>query len=156
MSTKYLSRAAIIAAIYAAVTLLLAAVSFGPVQLRASEALTILPVFTTAAIPGLTIGCIVANLMGGYGIVDVIFGSAATLLGALGTRLLRKTPLAAALCPVVTNALIVGPMLYFVDSESPALLFNMLTVGGGELVSCVALGLPLMWVLRKRPRLFEL
>lgn len=152
--TKSLVYGAVIAAIYAALTLLLPWISYGPVQFRVSEVLTVLPIFMPCAIPGLTIGCVLANLIGGFGVYDVVFGSLATLLGAVGTRIFRKQPFFAMLSPVITNSLIVGSMLYFVVPNSGALLFNMLTVGFGELVICIGLGLPLVQFLKKHPTLF--
>ena len=152
---KNLVYGAVIAAIYAVLTSLFSWISYGPVQFRISEALTVLPVFLPCAIPGLTIGCVVANLLGGYGVYDIVFGSLATLLGALGTRYFRSKPVLAALSPVVTNSLIVGSMLYFVVPDSGALLFNMASVGFGELVICLGLGLPLIQLLKKRPELLS-
>lgn len=151
--TKSIVYGAVVAAIYAALTLLFAWISYGPVQFRISEVLTVLPIFMPSSIPGLTVGCILANLIGGYGIYDIVFGSLATLIGAVGTRFLRKKPVLAALSPVLANSLIVGSMLYFVVPDSGALLFNMLTVGAGELVICLGLGLPLVQVLKKHPSL---
>ena len=113
----------------------------------------VLPIFAPYSISGLTIGCIVANLVGGYGIYDIVFGSLATLVGAIGTWLLRKRPVLAVLSPVISNSLIVGSMLYFVVPDSAALWLNMFTVGVGELVICVGLGLPLCRLLEKRPEL---
>ena len=111
--------------------------------------------FTTAAIPGLTVGCIIANLVGGFGLADIVFGSLASLIGALGTWLLRRQTVLAPLPPVIANALIIGPMLYFVMPESPALLMNVATVGIGELVICMGLGIPLILLLKKYPKLFD-
>ncbi len=153
--TKYVVNAAVTAALYAVLTLAFSAVSFGPLQFRISEILTILPVFAPFAVPGLTVGCVIANLIGGFGIYDIVFGSLATCLGAIGTRVFRKKPVLAALSPVVSNALIVGTMLYFVVPDSPALLLNVITVGFGELVICLGLGLPLIHFLKKRPDLFR-
>ena len=152
---KSLVYGAVIAAIYAVLTILFSWISYGPVQFRISEALTVLPVFLPCAIPGLTIGCVVANLLGGYGVYDIVFGSLATLLGALGTSYFKNKPVLAALSPVVTNSLIVGSMLYFVVPDSGALLFNMASVGFGELVICFGLGLPLIQLLKKRPELLS-
>ena len=146
---------AVIAAIYAVMTLSLYVISYGPIQFRLSEALTILPVFTANAIPGLTIGCIIANIMGGYGIMDVVFGGVATLLAAVCTRVFRKNSFMALFSPVFFNSLIVGPMLYFVVPESKSLLFNIFTVGAGEFVVCFAVGYPLMRLLKKYPKLFD-
>ncbi|MBE7022139.1 MAG: QueT transporter family protein [Ruminococcaceae bacterium] len=152
--TKSLVLSAAIAAIYAVLTLLLAPISYGPVQLRVAEVMTVLPIFTSCAVPGLTVGCIVANLFGGFGLYDIIFGSLATLLGGLGTRALRKKPIIAVWPPVLSNAVIVGSMLYFVVPDSPALLWNIISVGLSQMLICVGLGIPFIWLLKKYPRLF--
>ncbi len=151
--TKSLVYGAVIAAIYVALTMLFSWISYGPIQFRISEVLTVLPVFLPCAIPGLTVGCVVANLLGGFGIYDIMFGSLATLLGAVGTRLFRSKPFFAVLSPVLTNSLIVGSMLYFVAPNSGALLFNILMILIGEFVICFLLGLPLLRLLHKRPEL---
>lgn len=153
--TKSLVLSAVIAAIYAVLTMSLYVISYGPVQFRLSEALTILPIFTPVAIPGLTVGCIIANLMGGYGLMDIVFGGIATLLAAICTRVFRKNTFLALFSPVFFNSLIVGPMLYFVVPESKSLLFNIFTVGIGELAVCFAVGYPLMRLLNKYPKIFE-
>ncbi len=146
---RFLLRAAVIAALYAAVTLLLAPISYGPLQLRVAEALTLLPILTPAAVPGLFVGCLAANLLGGATALDVVFGSLATLAAALLTRRLRNRPLVAALPPVLVNALVVGAVL--------ALAYNMpfwltaLEVGAGQLGACYALGLPIYYALRRLP-----
>lgn len=155
MTVKNIVKAAVIAAVYAGLTLLLSAISFGPVQLRVSEALTCLPIFTPYAVWGLTIGCATANLMGGFGILDVVLGSLATAIGAIGTRYFKDKPVLAMLCPVVSNAVIIGPMLYFVVPESPALLVNVFTVGLGELLACLGLGLPLIRLLKRHSKIFD-
>ena len=155
MTTKKMVKAAILAAIYAALTLILAPISYGPVQMRISEALTVLPMISSVSIWGLSIGCLVSNLLGGFGVLDVVLGTIATLLGALGTRYLKNKPYLAVLCPVISNALIIGPMLYFVVPDSPALLINVATVGLGELISCVVLGLPFYFLMKKHPNIFD-
>lgn len=93
IQTKYLIQAAVIAAVYAILTVVLSPISYGPIQFRLSEALTILPAFTPAAVPGLFIGCLIANLMSPVGLVDIICGSAATLIAAFISYKLRKRPL---------------------------------------------------------------
>lgn len=153
--TKFIVMSAVIASIYAVLTMSLYVMSYGPVQFRLSEALTILPVFTPAAIPGLTIGCVIANIMGGYGMLDVVFGGLATLLAAVCTRFFRKNTFLALFSPVFFNSIIVGPMLYFVVPESKSLLFNIFTVGFGELVVCFIVGYPLMRLLKRYPKIFE-
>jgi len=158
-TTKYLSHAGIIAALYAALTILLAPISYGLVQCRVSEAMSILPVFTGAAVPGLFLGCLIANLLTGAAIYDVIFGSLATLLAALCTHLLAKKHAPRALLPlpsVLFNAVIIGWLLVTVYGVNVPLPLSMLYVGIGQAVACYGLGLPLMFVLEKKvPQLFS-
>lgn len=157
-SLHRLTQAGLIAALYTALTLLLPALSFGPVQLRFAEMLTILPAFTPVAIPGLTVGCILANavgtamganLAGGW---DILIGSAATLLAALCTYALRGVrfkglPVLATLPPVLFNALIIGTELS-VMTDIPFAL-TALQVGLGQLIPCIVGGLILFRVLEK-------
>lgn len=146
LTTRSMCLSALIAALYAALTLLLAPISYGALQCRISEAMTILPILLPQAIPGLFVGCLIANLYTGM-LTDILFGSLATLLAALGTWLLRKKPLLAAACPVVSNGVIVGLVLS-VTHGLPCLL-TMLEVAAGE-VAAVALGmLILLPVLRR-------
>ncbi len=154
MKTKYLAEAAVIAAIYALLTIVLAPISYGAVQVRISEALTVLPFFTPAAVPGLFVGCIAANIMSPYGLADLIFGSAASLIGAIGSYLLRKKPLLVPLAPVISNGIIVGSMLYYVYEVPLPLIVQMLYVALGEVVACYAIGYPLMKYLNKYKRIF--
>ncbi|MDT8285119.1 MAG: QueT transporter family protein [Thermovirgaceae bacterium] len=140
-------RGALVAGVYAAVTMLFAPLSFGPVQVRVSEALTLLPWLWIEAVPGLFIGCIIANFMGGFGIIDVIFGSAATLAAALLTSRMPSRYLAA-VPPVVINALVVGGYLSIL-LELPVLP-TMLYVGLGQTVACCGLGIPLLTVIERR------
>lgn len=129
LTTRSLCVSAVIAALYAALTLLLAPISYSGVQCRLSEAMTLLPMLLPQAIPGLFVGCLIANLYTGM-ITDIIFGSLATLLAAIGTYLLRKKPILAAACPVLANAVIVGLVLSL-TSNWPIPL-TMLQVGLGE------------------------
>ncbi len=154
MKTKYLAEAAVIAAIYALLTIVLAPISYGAVQVRISEALTVLPFFTPAAVPRLFVGCIAANIMSPYGLADLIFGSAASLIGAIGSYLLRKKPLLVPLAPVISNGIIVGAMLYYVYEVPLPLIVQMLYVALGEVVACYAIGYPLMKYLNKYKRIF--
>ena len=154
MKTKYLAEAAVIAAIYALLTIVLAPISYGAVQVRISEALTVLPFFTPAAVPGLFVGCIAANIMSPYGLADLIFGSAASLIGAIGSYLLGKKPLLVPLAPVISNGIIVGAMLYYVYEVPLPLIVQMLYVALGEVVACYAIGYPLMKYLNKYKRIF--
>lgn len=146
LTTRSVCLSAMIAALYAALTLLLAPISYGAIQCRISEAMTLLPILLPQAIPGLVIGCLVANLLSPVAIWDVIFGTLATLIAALGTYWLRKKTLLAALCPVVANGVIVGVMLA-VFYALP-LWMTMLEVAVGEAVA-VALGFILLAALRK-------
>ena len=149
--TLKLANAGMIAALYVVLTVLAAQFNLanGAIQVRVSEALTILPVFTAAAVPGLTVGCVLANLLTGCAAWDVVFGSFATLLGAIGTRMLKKQPLLAWIPPVVSNAVIVPIVLMKVYGVADAWWFLVLTVGAGELISCGLLGL-LLWKTAQR------
>lgn len=151
-----------IAAAYTVTTLLLAPLSFANLQFRASEALTVMPVFTASSIPGLTVGCILSNAVGVAtganiaGWLDVLLGSLATLMAAVCTRLLRKVeffglPLLSLLPPVIFNALIVGGELAVVYGLPFWLC--ALEVGAGELGVCLILGIPLM-IAMQRTNLF--
>ncbi len=161
-NVRFLALSAVIAALYAALTYAAAMLNlaYGPVQLRFSEALTVLPAFTPAAIPGLAVGCLIANLGSPLGMV---FGTAATLLAALGTAAVSKIqykglPLLAPLPPVILNALVVGLEISCLNGDgaftwSAFTLANFgysaLTVGLGELAVCLVLGLPLVVLLEK-------
>lgn len=164
-NVRFLTQAAMIAALYAVLTYAAAAVNlaYGAVQFRFSEVLTVLPVFTPAAIPGLAVGCFLANLGSPLGLVDWIFGTGATLLAAVGTWMAREiqikgVPVLAPLPPVVANVVLVGFELSCLSSAGTFALGNFtwaafgasaLSVGIGELVICYALGLPLLLALRK-------
>ena len=138
----FTAQAAMIAAIYVVLTVIGASFAFGPVQVRLSEALTILPVFTPAAIPGVILGCLISNVIAGALLPDIIFGSLATLIGAVFTWLLRNNSrYLAPLPPVTANALIVPFVLKYAYMEPLPIPFMMLTVGIGEIVSCGILGL---------------
>ncbi len=142
LKAKSLTRAAAVAALYAAVTLVLAPISFGPMQLRVSEALTLLPCLFPEAIPGLFVGCFLANLVGGYGLIDAVVGGLATLAAAMLTYRLRGKRWLAALPPVLVNAVVIGLLLHFM-ADAP-LLLTMLYIGAGQAAACYALGLPML------------
>lgn len=156
---RFLTEAAMIAAGYTVLTLLamMLNLAYGPVQFRFSEALTVLPVLTPAAVPGLAVGCLLSNLWSSMGALDIIFGTAATLLAALTTYMVRNIrekgiPILAPLPPVLFNALIVGVEITIVSPGGfvfPAFLANALSVGLGELAVCYVLGLPLLVALEK-------
>ena len=141
-SSFFIAQGAVIAAAYVALTIAFAPFSFKEIQVRISEALTILPVFTPAAVPGLAVGCLLANIIGGAELFDVIFGSLATLIGAVGTRMLRdKKPVLAVIPPIVSNMLIIPFVLRYAYSIPLPIPMMMLTVGIGEMISCGILGL---------------
>ncbi len=150
------ARAAVIAALYVVLTYVFAWCASGAVQVRVAEALTILPVFTAAAVPGLAIGCLLANLLTGCALWDVVFGTLATLLGAIGTRFFRKKGFLATLPPMLANVLIVPWVLRFVYGDVWPIWLLTLTVGAGEVISCCGLGRLLMVTLKKYPiKLFQ-
>lgn len=154
---------AMIAAIYAAVSLALAPISFGMVQIRVSEAMTLLPIFDPVTILGVTLGCLVTNLVGFMtganilGWLDILFGTGATLIAAVLTWLLRNIrfkglPLLAGIPPVLVNMCVIGMELcYLMVGEFNWQIFclNAIGVGLGQLLSCFALGMPLVWFLQK-------
>ena len=145
---KDLTTAGLIAALYVILTLFaqMLGLASGVIQLRISEALTILPIFTAAAVPGLAIGCSLANFMTGCAAWDVVFGTVATLLGALGTRIIgRRVPVLGPVFPIAANCLIVPPVLMNVYGADEAYWFLVVTVGIGEILSCGVLG----WMLYK-------
>ena len=175
--SSYVAQAGMIAAVYAAATLvallILQGLAWGPVQFRISEAVCVLAVLTPAAVPGLTVGCIVANLIalavngtGALGLLDVVFGSLATFLGALWCWKMRERPKLALLGPVIANAVIVPaylPLLlqglgfYTIPFTSIALdgayvpmyLFGLVATGIGEALVMYVLGLPLLSALKR-------
>lgn len=154
----FIAQAAIIAALYVVITYFVAAFNMasGAIQVRLSEALTILPVFTPAAIPGLFIGCLLANTLTGAVIWDIIFGSLATLIATIGTYLLRKTKFLYTLPPVLSNAIIVPLVLQKAYHMEDAYWFLFLTVGAGEVISVCILGFILKNVLsRYEKTIFE-
>lgn len=157
-------RAAVIAAVYVALCLVLAPISFGPVQVRFAEALTLLPVLFPEAVLGVALGCFISNMLASAP-VDMVVGTAATLCAALLTRKLRHytikgLPVWASLPPVLINAVVIGAeltILYF-SPASPAgvYAFNMLSVGAGQVISCCGLGLLLVWAIQRSPALRRL
>lgn len=142
-STLFLTQAAMIAAIYVVLTYIFQPFGFMDVQVRIAEALTILPLFTPAAIPGLFVGCFLGNLLGGAILVDVIFGSLTTLVAAILSYLLRGNKYLVTLPPILLNTLVVPFILKFGYGLPLPILLMMLTVGLGEVISCGILGLGL-------------
>ncbi len=147
---RYLVHAAAIAALYVVLTFLANALGLAnyAVQLRFSEALTILPFFTPAAIPGLTVGCLLSNILTGCALPDIIFGTIATLIGSIFTYLLRKNKWLAPVPPILANTIIVPFVLLYAYGIQPIWL-SFITVGAGEILSCGVLGLLLLNLLNK-------
>ena len=161
MAIRKITFAAVIAAVYAGLTMSTAFMAYGPIQFRIAEALCILPFFFPFSMWGLFVGCILANLLSMYGPVDIVFGSMATLLAAfctmqLGRRTNRSIGAKIAACfpPVIFNTVIIGAVIAWYMTQTggaflPAMVINGLQVGFGELVVMYALGLPLMIFLPK-------
>ena len=156
-SSRYIAQAAILAALYVVLTLLanLAGLASGVIQVRISEALTILPLFTNAAVPGLFVGCVLANILTGCAPWDVVFGSLATLIGAVGTYLIARSKLprsakewTGSLPPILSNTIIIPWVLMLVYGATDGIPYLMLTVGIGEVISCGILGMLLYLALR--------
>lgn len=150
---RHIAQAALIAAIYATLTLLLEPIGYGPVQFRLAEALTVLPAIFPASIPGLFVGCILANWLGGFGIADIVFGSLATLLAGISTYLLRKHRFLFPLPPVIFNGIIVGTYVYLLYDKTYTLVLTMAFIAISEFMLSYGLGLPLVSFIRKNETL---
>ncbi len=153
--TLEIATGGIIAALYVALTFVAQAfgMASGAIQLRLSEALTILPCFTVSAVPGLTVGCVLANLLTGCAPWDVVFGSLATLIGAVGTRMMKNHIGWAWIPPVLSNAVIIPFVLQRVYGVPDAWWFLALTVGAGGLVACGLLGILVAKAAERVPQL---
>ena len=145
----FICQAAVIAALYVVLTYVFSAFASGVIQVRVSEALTVLPAFTPAAIPGLVIGCLLSNTLTGCVRLDIIFGSVATLIGALGSYALRRHTWLVPIPPIVSNMIIVPFVLRFAYGATDAFPFMIATVGAGEIISCYLLGMILYGALKK-------
>lgn len=145
----FICQAAVIAALYVVLTYVFSAFASGVIQVRVSEALTILPAFTPAAIPGLVIGCLLSNTLTGCVLLDIIFGSVATLIGALGSYALRRHTWLVPIPPIVSNMIIVPFVLRYAYGATDAFPFMIATVGAGEIISCYLLGMLLYGALKK-------
>ena len=150
----YICQSGLIAAIYTVLTVFVGSfgLASGAVQLRISEALCVLPFFTPAAIPGLTIGCLLSNLLLSGIWQDILFGTLATLIGAFGARMLKRLPWLVPLPTVLANALIIPFVLAYGYHAQEGLPFLMLTVGLGEVLSAYVLGMVLLLALKKYPK----
>ena len=152
-TTRNIALSAIVGAAYLVLTLVFMPIAFGPVQCRVSEALCVLPFYFPSTAWGLFVGCFLSNVIGGYGILDMVFGSLATLLAALCTAKIRIKWLAP-LPPVLWNGVVIGAMLTYVSGASdfwPTFGLIGVQVAAGELAACYIFGLPLLLVLPKLP-----
>ncbi len=157
-TSLYICRAAAVAALYVLLTLLssLLGLSSGPIQFRLSEILCILPVYTSAAIPGLGMGCLIANIISGVPLWDILLGSAATLIGAVGSRLLCKWKYAALMPPIAANTVIIPLVIKYFYSVGVAYPFVLAGVALGEIICCGIGGMLLIPALdRIAPRVLE-
>lgn len=160
--TAYTVQAALIAAIYSALTYAVAPLSFGATQFRISEALTVLPVFTPAAIPGLAVGCVIANLGSPYGPIDILLGTVATILAALMTRLTRSVkfkniPLLSLLLPTIFNGIIIGAEIMMFTPGKAGIVGFLTSASGvalGEIVVCYTLGI-LLYIGLDKTKVFK-
>ena len=153
-NTRFWMQGGIIAAVYAVITMLLAPISYGMMQVRVSEALTILPALTPAAVPGIFVGCLIANLLSPIGIVDTVLGSLASLGAAILSYKLRRYDKLVPLPPVLVNAVVIGAMLKVLYVPDVSLWACMGWVALGQIISCYAIGYPLLKLLRKHEGIF--
>ena len=151
----FLTHAAMIAAVYVVLCAVFAPISYGEIQVRVAEALVILPFFTPAAIPGLFVGCIIANVMGGSIMLDVVLGSLATLIGAVGSWHLRANRFLVLLPPIAANTLIVPYVLRYGYGVPLPIPFMMLTMGIGEVIAVGLFGNVLLSALVRYRRIFS-
>ena len=160
--TLFITQAAVIAALYVALTYISSAMglAYNSVQFRLSEILTVLPVFTPAAIPGLTLGCFIANISSPFGIIDILCGTLATFLASVVTYAVRNItlkgmPVLATIPPVLFNALIIGLEIWYLEGKLPEIFFiSALQVGAGQAVMCIVAGLAFIRAVRKT-KIFE-
>lgn len=148
-SVLFFTQAALISAVYVVINTIFAAWGSGAIQVRLAEALTILPIFSSAAIPGVFIGCFISNILSGGILPDIIFGSLATLIGAIGTRKLGKIhPFLAPIPPILANTITVPFILRYGYQTPLPIPYMMITVGFGEVISCGILGMILYTTLK--------
>ncbi len=148
-SLKFITRSALIGALYFVLSTVVSPIAFGPLQFRLSEALVLLVVFFPEGIPGLTVGCVLANFaFSPYGIYDMIFGGVATLLGAVGTYLFRKNIPLSALPPIIFNALLV-PVVWVIDGSDTIYIISALEILASETLTVGVIGIPLCYALRR-------
>lgn len=148
-NTYFLAYGAVIAAIYVALTMATQPISFGPVQFRISEALCVLPYFTPAAVPGVFVGCLLSNLLCGAAGLDVVFGSLATLIGAVGSYAFRRNRWLVCVPPILSNTVIIPWVLRFAYGSTDLIPVAMVTVGIGEVLAIGVLGSLLLTALER-------
>lgn len=145
----FITRSAVIAAAYFALSVAFEAISFGPIQFRISEALVLLPILMPEAIPGLAIGCFFTNFFfSPFGLYDMLFGTVATLLGAVLTRFLRKNIFIASLPPIILNAVLI-PLIWICDGSDTVYYINMLSITASEFIICGIIGVPFTLLLKQ-------
>ena len=151
-NVRFLCYSAMIAALYVALTLISGALGLasGAIQVRISEALCVLPFFTSAAIPGVTIGCLIYNIIGSGNILDIVFGTLATLIGAVGARLLRKWKWTVSIPTIAANTIIIPFVLKYGFMLEDSVIFFMVTIFIGEFIAAGVLGTSLLYALDKR------
>ena len=147
-TTKKLCRAGVIAALYAAITFAFSSLSYGPVQIRPAEALTIMPLFFIESVPALFIGCLIANLLSPYGFLDIAVGSLVTLIAAVLTRLLKKYPPAGFIPPILLNAAVL-PLVWYFAAGDGAFWFNLLSILLTQTIFIAGLGTPLYFGIKR-------
>ncbi len=155
-NVSYVVHASIIAALYVVLVAVFSLTSFGPIQFRIAEALTILPFFTPAAIPGLFVGCLISNILGGAIIWDVIFGSLATLVSAILSYQLRKKAWLVPAPPVLINTIVLGLVFHYGYGFEGGLLVLMAGVFFGQMVSIYGIGMVLLNALKPMSKIFQL
>ena len=154
-NVKFLARAGMIAALYIALTAVSAVLGLasGAVQVRISEALCVLPVFTAAAIPGVTVGCLLSNILFGGTVYDILFGTLATLVGAVLAWLIRRLPMLASVPTILSNAVIIPVVLILLGAGGWNMLpYFIATVALGEIIACGVFGTILVYYLRRHPK----
>lgn len=153
---RFMTQSAMIAAIYVVLVFVFAPISFGPVQIRVAEALTVLPLFTPAAVPGVFIGCLIGNLLSpGMVLIDIVFGSLTTLVAAMISYKLRENKYLVPLPPIVLNMIVVPFILKYGYGVPLPLYISALAVGAGQVVSCYGIGFILINILdRYRDKIF--
>lgn len=154
-SVMRLTRGALIAALYTALTLLLAPISYGAVQVRVAEAFTLLPILFPEAVPALAVGCLLSNILGGCMLPDIVFGTLATLLGAVCTYLLRQNRRLAALPPILFNGLIVGAVVHVCYTPEMPLPLCMFFVALGEAIAVYVCGMILLRAMARVPEKYR-